>query len=143
MLVLNGEDALNKNLEPANVDPVLLTIANSYLEGKDVMVIAEECNISVDRVVNALEKKEVKTYIDNVFLAQGYLHRAKRLNLINKVIEKKIEEAEETDVFTKKDLLDWLKHLHEIESAARPKEKGPAVAVQINNYDKFMENILE
>ena len=99
--------------------------------------------ISTDRVTQIVEKKEVKNYIDNVYLTQGYLNRIKRINIINSVIEQKLTEAVETGQYSKKDLLDWMKHLHEVETAARPKDKGPTVAVQVNNYDSLMKEVLD
>ena len=36
-----------------------------------------------------------------------------------------------------------MKHLHEVETSARPKDKGPTVAVQVNNYDSLMKEVLD
>ncbi len=70
------------------------------------------------------------------------MNRVRRLGIINKVIEAKLEEAEETGILTKKDLLEWMKHLHDVETAMRPKNDQPQVAVQINtNYSKLMEDL--
>lgn len=136
-------EALNRTLEAPALDPVVLSIANDYLSGMDIDAIASEYNISADRVTAVVEKREVKAYIDGVYATQGYLNRGKRLALINRVIDQKLEEALETGIFSKKDLLDWVKHLNEIESSVRPKETGPKVAVQVNNYSKLMEDLLK
>lgn len=136
-------EALNRTLETPPLDPVMLALANDYLSGKSIHAIAEEYGISEDRVTSVLEKREIKAYVDGVFATQGYLNRIKRIDLINRVIDSKLEEALETGIYSKKDLLDWMKHLQEIENAAKPKERGPAVAVQINNYDKLMKDLLE
>ena len=136
-------EALNKTLETPPLDPVVLAIANDYLSGKSIETMSDEYGVSQDRITSVIEKKEVKAYIDGVYATQGYLNRVKRINLINKVIEQKIQDAVETGVFSKKDLLDWMKHLHEVESSIKPKEKGPAVAVQINNYDKLMKDLMD
>lgn len=137
-------EALNKTLEAPALDPVVLALANDYLSGKGVEEIASEYGISEDRVTAVIEKKEVKNYIDSVFATQGYLNRIKRINLINQVIDQKIQEAVETGIYSKKDLLDWMKHLQEVETSLKPKQsQGPAVAVQINNYDKLMKDLME
>jgi hypothetical protein len=136
-------EALNKTLEAPALDPVILAIANDYLSGMEIEQIASEYGISSDRVTAVVEKREVKAYIDGVYATQGYLNRGKRLALINRVIDQKLEEALETGIFSKKDLLDWVKHLNEIESSVRPKETGPKVAVQVNNYSKLMEDLLK
>lgn len=134
-------EALNKTLEAPALDPVILAIANDYLSGKTIDNIAEDYSISTDRVTSVLDKREVKQYVDGVYATQGYLNRIKRLAIINKVIDEKLTEAMETGVYTKKDLLDWMKHLNELESAVKPKEKGPAVAVQVNNYETLMKDL--
>lgn len=141
--VTTSVDALNRTLEAPPLDPVVLALANDYLSGKGVEEIAEEYGITEDRVTAVIEKKEVKNYIDSVFSTQGYLNRIKRINLINQVIDQKITEAMETGIYSKKDLLDWMKHLQEVETSLKPKTQGPAVAVQINNYDKLMKDLME
>jgi len=139
-----GDNALTKSLEAPKLDPVYLSIANDSLAGKDVSAIAKEYDISPDLVTTVLDKKEVQNYINGVILNQGYLNRSKRLQVINKVIEHKLEEALETGVYSKKDLLDWLKHLNDVETNIKPKkEQGPGVAIQINNYDKLMNDLFE
>ena len=135
-------DALNKSLETPPLDPVVLAVANDYLSGKSIAVLAEEYGISEDRVTGVIEKKEVKSYIDSVFATQGYLNRVKRVALINRVIDQKLEEAMETGIYSKKDLLDWMKHLQELETGLKPKNNGPAVAIQVNNYDKLMKDLM-
>ena len=142
-IVTTSVDALNRTLEAPALDPVVLALANDYLSGKGVVEIADEYGISEDRVTAVIEKKEVKNYIDSVFATQGYLNRIKRINLINQVIDQKIQDAVETGIYSKKDLLDWMKHLQEVETSLQPKQTGPAVAVQINNYDKLMKDLME
>ena len=135
-------EALNKTLETPPLDPVVLAIANDYLAGHDITKLSEEYGITEDRVTSVIEKKEVKSYIDSVFATQGYLNRIKRVALINRVIDQKIEEAMETGIYSKKDLLDWMKHLQEVETGLKPKNNGPAVAIQVNNYDKLMKDLM-
>lgn len=136
-------DALNRSLETPPLDPVVLAVANDYLSGKSISTLAEEYGISEDRVTSVIEKKEVKSYIDSVFATQGYLNRVKRVALINRVIDQKLEEAMETGIYSKKDLLDWMKHLQDVETGLKPKKDGPAVAVQINNYDRLMKDLMD
>jgi hypothetical protein len=136
-------DALNKTLETPKLDPVLLSIANDYLAGIDVEDIAREYGLSQDRITAVIEKPEVRQYIDNVYVTQGYLNRVRRMKLINQVIEQKIEDAMESGVWSKRDLLDWLKHLNELEDSAKPKQKGPQVAIQVNNYDRLMKDLMD
>ena len=134
-------DALNKSLETPKLDPVLLAIANDYLAGEGVDKISKEYGVSQDRVTAVLDKDDVRKYIDNVYVTQGYLNRVRRMALVNQVIEQKVQDALESGVWSKRDLLDWMKHLNELEETAKPKKASPQVAVQINNYDKLMKDL--
>lgn len=136
-------EALNRTLDAPALDPVVLAIANDYLSGKSIDTIANEYGISADRVTTVIEKREVKAYVDNVFATQGYLNRVRRIALINAVIDQKVQDAVETGIYSKKDLLDWMKHLAEVEASLKPQVKGPAVAIQVNNYDRLMKDLLE
>jgi len=140
---LTNIDALNNSLDTPALDPVVLSIANDYLAGDSIELIAESYGISRDRVTSVLDKKEVQSYVDSVFATQGYLNRSKQIDVINRVIDAKLEEALETGVFTKKDLLDWMKHLQDVQTTLKPKESGPKVAVQINNYERLMKDLME
>ena len=93
-------------------------------------------------VTAVIEKKGSKTILTSVCYARIF-NRIKRINLINQVIDQKIQDAVETGIYSKKDLLDWMKHLQEVETSLKPKQTGPAVAVQINNYDKLMKDLME
>ena len=141
-IIVTTADAINRSLDTPALDPVFLSIANDYLAGKSVADMAEEYGLPADRITAVIEKKEVKSYVDTVYATQGYLNRVKRIGLINQVIEQKMADALETGVLSKKDLLDWLKLLNDMESAAKPKVTGPAVAIQVNNYEKLMKDLV-
>lgn len=141
-IIVTTADAINRSLDTPALDPVFLSIANDYLAGKSVSDMAEEYGLPADRITAVIEKKEVKSYVDTVYATQGYLNRVKRIDLINRVIEQKMQDALETGVLSKKDLLDWLKLLNDMETAAKPKQTGPAVAIQVNNYEKLMKDLV-
>jgi hypothetical protein len=141
-IIISTTDAINRSLDTPALDPVFLSIANDYLAGKTISSIADEYGLPADRITSVIEKKEVKTYIDSVYATQGYLNRVKRINIINQVIEQKMADALETGVFSKKDLLDWMKLLNDMEGQAKPKQTGPAVAIQVNNYEKLMKDLV-
>ena len=134
-------DALNKSLETPKLDPVLLAIANDSLAGADVDKISKEYGVSQDRIAAVLDKDDVKKYIDNVYVTQGYLNRVRRMKLVNQVIEQKVQDALESGVWSKRDLLDWMKHLNDLEEVAKPKKAAPQVAIQVNHYDKLMKDL--
>ena len=134
---------LNTTLEAPEIDPQYLAIANEYLSGRSIPEISTLFAVSMDRVTSIIDRPDTKRYIDNVLMSQGFLHRQKRLDLINKVIDSKLEEALDSGVYSKKDLLEWIKLINEMEDKATP--KGPKVAVQnntTNNYAALMQDLL-
>jgi len=36
-----------------------------------------------------------------------------------------------------------MKHLQDVQTTLKPKESGPKVAVQINNYERLMKDLME
>ncbi len=135
--------ALNKSLEAPALDPIVLSVANQIIEGKTIQQIAEDFDVPSDVVSMVADKKEVKAYIDNVYLSKGYLNRFKRMNIVDEVISAKVEEAMETQEWSKKDLLEWFKYLADIEKETKPKEKAPTIAVQVNNnYSDLMRDLM-
>lgn len=141
--IVTALQAVNASLETPQLDPVFLSIANDYLSGKSIADMADEYALPQDRIQAVLDKKEVRSYVDGVYSTQGFLNRVKRMDLINRVIEQKMADALETGQWSKRDLLDWLKLLNDMEAQTLPKKTGPAVAVQINNYDKLMKDLID
>ncbi len=144
-ITIQSEQALIESLEGKPLDPILLGVANEYLKGTDIADIADQFSTSGDVIISVLDKKDVKSYIEGVYMTQGYMDRFRKLAIINKVIEEKLQEAMETGTHSKKDLFDWIKLATQMESDMRPKQQ-PGLAVQINNntnYHKVMTELLE
>lgn len=143
--IITYSDNVNASLEAPEVDPKHLVLANELLSGKSIPKIAEEYGLTNDQVSSVVERSEVKRYIDSVYMSQGYLHRSRRLQIINEVIDEKMAEARETGVFSKRDLLEWLKLLNDMERDSRPKTPTTAVQVnnQTNNYSTLMQDLFD
>lgn len=142
--IITYSDNLNASLEAPEVDPKHLLVANELLSGKSIPQIAEQYCVTNDQITAIVERSEVKRYIDSVYMSQGYLHRSKRLQVINKVIDEKLAEAATTGVYSKRDLLEWLKLLNDMERDTRPKQPTTAVQVnQTNNYSALMNDLLK
>ncbi len=137
-------DNLNAALEGPDLDPQHLVIANELLSGKSITQISELTGLSCDQVTAVAERSEIKRYVDAVYMSQGYLNRVRRMQVINQVIDEKLREAAETGVFSKRDLLDWLKLLNDMDRDSRPKAPTTAVQVnnQTNNYSSLMQDLL-
>jgi hypothetical protein len=96
------------------MSPEGLEIANSYLEHGSIPAAANALAITEDTVSEALNKREIKQYIDTVYLDTGYRNRFKLSETLDLLIEKKLEEADETEIYTNKDMADLLALAHKM-----------------------------
>jgi predicted transcriptional regulator len=122
------------------IAPESLEVANTYLATGSITQTATLLGITPSEVSLYLDKREVKEYVDNVFLDQGYRNRGKLFALMEEIIESKLEEARESEVYTSKDLLDVLAQYHKMRQDeiknAKPSQPLHQVNVQ-NNVNEF------
>ena len=140
---------MNELADPAaeiRISPEALEVATTYLECADRKVTAEVLGINIEQVNYILNKKEVKRFVDNVFLDQGYLNRHKLQATMTNLIEKKLEELEEADVGSSKDILDLIQAAHKMRmeeikamAALETSQKSPGV-VNIKGTAQFGNN---
>lgn len=138
------------------IAPEGLDLANKYLETGNIADTAKALCITTDKVVEMLDKAEVKRYIDAVYLDMGYRNRNKLGALLDEIIESKLEEARESEMYTSKDLVEiiQLSHKMRMDEIKALKDAPTAVKnqtnVQINgdsafgsgNYGKLMEKLI-
>jgi 6-phosphofructokinase len=146
--------------ELTTISPEGIEIANSYLQYGNIREVCNYLQIPEETVVSMLNKREVKQYIDTVYLDMGYRNRSAIGAAMDDIIASKLEEAAETGVYSKKDLADLLQMAHkmrmdeikaqaELEKASSSSIKNQT-NVQINeaipfgqgNYGKLMEKLL-
>jgi molybdenum cofactor biosynthesis enzyme len=112
-----------------------------------------------NKVVDILNRREVKKYIDTVYLDTGYRNKNTIGALLDEMIHSKLEEAEESGVYSSKDLADLLQMAHKMRmdeiKAQADLEKTSGIKnqtnVQINegvpfgqgNYGKLMDKLLK
>ena len=96
------------------ISPESIEIANAYLETGDITAVSAVLNVPRDVVSEYLNKREVKKYIDSVYLDTGYRNRSKLAEVMDTLIDKKLEEAEETEMYSNKDLADLLQMAHKM-----------------------------
>jgi hypothetical protein len=145
MNALTYSDNLNTSLEAPEIDPQHMVVANELLCGKSIPDISNLTGLSCDQVTAIAERNEVRRYVDAVYMSQGYLNRVRRMQVINRVIDEKLAEAAETGVYSKRDLLEWLKLLNDMDKDSRPRAPTTAVQVnhhQTNNYTNLMQDLL-
>ena len=123
------------------MSPEGLEIANAYLEKGSIPAVCSKLGVSENEVSEILNKREIKQYIDTVFLDTGYSNRFKISETMDMLIEKKLEESEETEIYTNKDMADLLQMAHKMridEMKAQTeleKAKAQTVKTQVNIQD--------
>ena len=146
--------------ELTTISPEGLEVANSYLTFGNIRAVVEQLGVAENKVVELLNKREVKKYIDTVYLDMGYRNKNNIASLLDEMIGSKLEEAKESGVYSNKDLADLLQMAHKMRmdeiKAQADLEKANAsniknqTNVQINegvpfgqgNYGKLMDKLL-
>ncbi len=103
------------NQHPAEcleISPEALEIANAYLQNPNIAKVAEDLDTTPDIVSSILGKREVKAYVDNVFFNLGFNNRHTFADLLDNIIKKKLQEMDEADVGSNKDILEILEFKH-------------------------------
>jgi len=96
------------------ISPEALEVANKYLETQSIVSTAEALELSQDLVADYLDRREVKAYIDGVFRDIGFNNKFKMRSLIDMIISKKLQELDEAEVGSSKDIADLLALSHKM-----------------------------
>lgn len=146
--------------DSVTIAPEALEVANCYLQTNSVRETAEILGLPMNEVSTYLNKREVKAYIDTVFLDVGYRNKAKLATVLDKLIDDKLEEMKENETTTTKDIVDLLQMAHkmrmdEINAQSKLLEaqnKADSIKhqtnIQINeaggsNYGSLLETLLK
>ena len=146
---------MSKEVTP--ISPEGLEIANCYLQFGNIRTVSEHMRVPENKVVEYLGRREVKKYIDTVFLDTGYRNRNQIASVLDEIIASKLEEAQESEMYTSKDLVDLLQLAHkmrmdELNALAKMEAaQGPSKVTNIQNntsfgegnYGKLMEKLLK
>ena len=146
--------------EVTTISPEGLEIANSYLQFGNIRAVCEHLQVPENSVVEALNKREVKKYIDTVYLDMGFRNKNNIATALDEIIASKLEEAQESGMYSNKDLADLLQMAHkmrmdEIKAQTDAEKATTSIRtqnnVQINdgslpfgqgNYGKLMDKLL-
>ena len=147
--------------ELTTISPEGLEIANSYLQFGNIRGVCDYLQVPEQQVVEVLNKLEVKKYFDTVYLDMGYRNKNNIATVLDEMIASKLEEAQESGMYSSKDLADLLQMAHKMRmdeiKAQADLEKAQSsniknqTNVQINeavpfgqgNYGKLMEKLLK
>jgi hypothetical protein len=105
---------INSPSQSINISPESLEIANAYLEFQDISKVSESLGFPNDMISEILDRREVKAYIDNIFADVGFNNRFKIRGVMDIIIQKKLEELDEADVGSGKDIADLLALSHKM-----------------------------
>lgn len=133
----------NLPAETLQIAPESLEVANCYLQLQDARKVADELDLPVALVTEILARREVKSYVDHVFMDTGFNNRFEMRAAMDALIKKKFQEMHEADVGSTKDITELLALSHkmsmdlldrEIQLAKAQQSSGPQkqVNVQIN-----------
>jgi hypothetical protein len=100
--------------EALNISPEALTVANCYLQNPDLYQVAQELQISPEVVGDILARREVKAYVDQVFYSLGFNNRFKMGDLMDSIIRKKLQDMDEAEVGSTKDISELLALKHKM-----------------------------
>lgn len=131
------------------ISPEGFDIANAYLEHGTVQDTARALQIPEHEVVKTLNQRDIKTYLDGVYMDLGYRNRNKLGALLDKMIEQKLEEAEESGIYTSKDLFELIQFAHkmrmdEIKAEQKVDQSQHIQIAQFGEgaYGKLMERLI-
>lgn len=149
----------NMKNEIVPISPEGLEVANQYLHYGNVQDVSETLKVPKDQVVELLGKREVKRYLDTIYLDMGYRNRDKLGELMDTIIESKLEDAAESGMYSSKDLIDIIHMAHkmrmdEIKAMNESTKAQEIVRNQTNvlvtdggfgegNYGQLMEKLLK
>lgn len=145
--------------EILDISPEALECANCYLQLQDINKVAEELDVPVQIVSQLLARREVRTYIDSVFMNIGFNNRFKMRKAMDAIISRKFKDLDESETGSTKDISELLALSHkmsmeildrEIQLKKLDAEKGSGpksqVNVQINengsNYGSLIERLI-
>jgi hypothetical protein len=128
--------------------PEWLEVANQYLTAGSAKEAADQLNIPVHQVTEVLARKDVRMYLNQIYMDLGYRNRNKLGAALDKIIDAKFQEAEESGLYSSKDLADLLMMAHKMRMDEIKAEKDNAplnqTNVQVNgdNYNNLLEKLL-
>lgn len=148
------------NLPAQNLQPEAMEVVEAYLRNdRDVNRAAEDLNTTPTIISDLINKREVRSYLDHLFMEAGFRNREKFFDVLDNILDAKIEELDEAQMSSSMDIMDIMKIYHgmkikELELSIKLQElqqggKGQNAKtinnLQINNssgYDNLLSRII-
>lgn len=148
----------NTPAEVIEISPEALEVANCYLQSQSLPKVADDLGIPVEQVAQYLNRREVKSYIDSVFMDLGFNNRFKLRRAMDALLAKKFQEMDEAGIGSAKDIAELMALSHkmsmdeldrQIQLKKLENEKGgpkTQTNIQINengsNYGTLIERLI-
>lgn len=100
--------------ETLDISPEALEVANTYLQCQDIKQTADNLDMPTELVTQILGKREVRAYVDHVFMNLGFNNRFKMRAAMDAVIKQKFQELQESGMGSTKDIADLLALSHKM-----------------------------
>ena len=147
------------NLPTEKIQPEAMEVIEQYLyHNRDVNLVANALNTTPTVITDILNKREVRGYLDHLFMESGYRNREKFFTVLDNLLDAKIEELDEAQMGSSMDIMDIMKIYHGMkvkelelsiklqELQSNSKQSASTINnVQINNssgYDKLLDRII-
>lgn len=145
-----NQELIQQTDQELKIAPESLEVAQAYMTTLDMNQTAHDLELPLEDVVHHLQKREVKKFIDAVFIDQGYMNRHKLQGAIDNLITKKLEELDEAEMGSSKDIADLLKLAVDYRNSeiknmqAEEKIMAPLQQnnIQINAYGENYKNLM-
>lgn len=108
--------------ETLNIGPEGLQVANAYLTLADIHKVSEELDMPTELVTQILDRREVRAYVNSVFFSSGFNNRHQVRELMDTIIKKKLQDMDESDTGSTKDITELLALSHKITMETLDKE---------------------
>jgi hypothetical protein len=102
------------NLDIVEICPELLVVADTYLRNGNIDETASALRLDRAKVTQILAKREVRAYVDSIYMDYGYRNRFKLAGALDALIDKKLEELQEADIGSSKDIAELLQMAHKM-----------------------------
>ena len=111
---LSNTAPINTPAQALSISPENLEVANCYLETQDLVATSTALGIPADQVSEILDKREIRAYIDSIFRDVGFNNRFRIRSVLDMVIRKKLEEMDEAEIGSGKDIADLITLSHKM-----------------------------
>jgi hypothetical protein len=100
--------------ETVQIAPEALEVANAYLQLCDAKRVADELDLPTTLVTEILSRREVKAYIDHVFMDTGFNNKFEMRAAMDALIKQKFQELHESQTGSTKDIAELLQISHKM-----------------------------